>query len=71
MTKIINLSLDPYFKLLYMSWNFYRKIFNILIQNLMWMEHFEICILKLIKKLISWKLIDQIELILYSLYFMV
>ena len=36
-------------KLLYMSWNFKREIFNVLLQNLMHMEHFEICILKLIK----------------------
>ena len=33
--------------------------FNILLQNLMRVEHFESYILKLIKKLISWKLIDQ------------
>ena len=32
-----------------MSWNFYRKILNVLLQNLMRMEHFEIYILKLIK----------------------
>ena len=49
MTKIIYLSWNPHFKLLYMSWNFYREILNILLQNLMRMEHFEICVLKLIK----------------------
>ena len=41
MTKIIYLSWNPYFKLLYMSWNFYRQILNVLLQNLMRMEHFE------------------------------
>ena len=48
-------------KLLYMSKNFYRKMLNVLLQNVMRMEHFEIYILKLIKKLISRKLIDQLN----------
>ena len=34
---------------------------NVLLQNLMRIEHFEICILKLIKKLISRKLADQLN----------
>ena len=33
-----------------MPWNLYRKFLNVLLQNLMRMEHFEMCILKLIKK---------------------
>ena len=48
MAKIIHLSWYPYFKLLYVAGNFYRKISNVLLQNLMRMEHFEICTLKLI-----------------------
>ena len=44
-----------------MSWNFYRKILNVLIQDPMHMWHFEICILNLIKKLISRKLMDQLK----------
>ena len=50
MTKIIYLSWNPHLKLLglYMFWNFYRKMLNVLLQNLMPIEHFEICILKLI-----------------------
>ena len=36
--------------------------FNILLQNFIRIEHFEICILKLIYKLISRKLMDQTEL---------
>ena len=39
---------------LYMSLNFYRKIFNVLLQNLMLIEHFEICVLKLFK---NWYLV--------------
>ena len=35
---IVNLSCQ------YMSWNFYRKILNVLLQNLMSMENFEIYI---------------------------
>ena len=42
-----------------MSWNVYRKILNILFQNLMLMEYFEIYIIKLSKKLISLKLVDE------------
>ena len=42
---------NPYLKLIYMYWNFYRKFFNILLQNLMRMEHFEIYLFKLIKKI--------------------
>ena len=45
---IIYLLWNLYLKLLYMPWNLYRKIDNVLLQNLMRMEHFEICILKLI-----------------------
>ena len=37
-------------KLLYMSWKFYRKILNVLLQNLLRMEHFEIFILKLVHR---------------------
>ena len=48
MTKKMYLSWYPYFILLYMPWNFYRKILNVLLQNLMRMEHFEICTFKLI-----------------------
>ena len=44
-----------------MFWNFYRNFFNVLLENLMHMEHFEIYILKLIKKLISRKLMDQLN----------
>ena len=44
-----------------MSWNFYRKILNVLLQNLMRMEHFQICILKLLKKLISRKLMERLN----------
>ena len=32
--------MKSYLKLLYMSWNFYRKILNVLLQNLMHMDHF-------------------------------
>ena len=32
-----------------MFWNYYRKFFNVLLQNLMHIEYFEIFILKLIK----------------------
>ena len=49
MAKIIYLSWNPYLKLLYIFWNFYRKTLKLLLQNLMHMEHFEICILELIK----------------------
>ena len=44
-----------------MSLNYYRKMLNVLLQNLMLMGHFEICILKLIKKLIFRKLMDQLN----------
>ena len=44
-----------------MSSNSYRKILNVLLQNLMRMKHFEIFILKLIKKLMSRKLINQLN----------
>ena len=50
--KIIYLSWNPYLKLLHMSWNFYRIIC---------MEHFNICILKLIKKLLSRELIEPLK----------
>ena len=36
-----------------------QKIYEVLFQNLMSMEHFQICILKLIKNFIYWKLMDQ------------
>ena len=52
-----NLSCNLYLKLLYMSWNFYRKVLNVFLQNPMCMKHFEICILKLILR----KLIDQLN----------
>ena len=48
MVKIIDLLWNSYLKLLYMSWNFYRKILNVSLQNQKPMEHFEICILKII-----------------------
>ena len=35
-------------KLLYMIWNFYRKLLNVLLKNLMHMVHSEIFILKFI-----------------------
>ena len=38
-----------------------QKNFDVLLQNLMHVEHFEISILKLIKKLISWKLMDRLN----------
>ena len=44
-----------------MCWNLYRNILNVLLQNLIGLEHFEICALKLIKILISRKLIDQLN----------
>ena len=47
-----------------MSLDFYRKILNVLFQNLMRMKYFEICILKLIK-LISRKLINKIFFFAY------
>ena len=47
-----NLLWNPYLKLLYMSWNFYRKILNILLKNLIRMGHFEVpfFLLRLFKK---------------------
>ena len=45
-----------------------RKFFNVLLENLMRMEHFEIYILNLIKKL-SGKLIFQLNWNYASLYF--
>ena len=50
MAKMIYLTLNPYLKLLYKSRNLHRKVLNVLFQNLMRMEHFEICILKLISR---------------------
>ena len=46
MAKIIYLSWNPYryLKLLYLSRNLYRKNLNVLLQILINMEHFEICI---------------------------
>ena len=44
-----------------MSWNVYRQILNALLQNLMRMGYFEIYIIKLIKKLISRKLMGQLN----------
>ena len=69
MVKIMYFLWNPDLKLLYMSWNFYRKIMNILIQILMCMEHFEIYLLKFISKLISRKLTAQLNSNLHSLYF--
>ena len=37
------------------------SVTNVLLQNLIHFEHFEICILKLIKNLISRKLVDQLN----------
>ena len=67
MAKIIYWSWNPYLKLFYMSWNFYRKILNVLHQNLMRMEHFEIYILKLIKKINMFECNRSIEMIYYVL----
>ena len=47
MTKIIHLFWNPYLKLLHMPRNIYRKILNVLLQNLMRMEHFEIYNIKI------------------------
>ena len=44
MAKIIHLSWNPNIQLLYISWNFYKKILNILLWNLMCMGHFVFCI---------------------------
>ena len=43
-----NLLWNSYLRLLYTSSNIYRNILNVLIQNLMRIEHFQICILKII-----------------------
>ena len=64
MAKIIYVSRNSYLLLkllLYIFWNFYRKCLNILLRNLMRMDHFEIYILKLFKKLLSRKLIKQLN----------
>ena len=39
LTTIPNLSWNAYLKLLYKSWNWYRTKLNVLLQNLMHMEH--------------------------------
>ena len=46
-----------------------ENFFNVLLQNLMGIEHFEICILHLIEKLISRKLKDQLNWIFVSSLF--
>ena len=56
MAKLIYLSSLPYLELLYLSWNSETKILNVLLKNLMRVENFEICVLKLIN--IYRKLID-------------
>ena len=48
-----------------MSWNVYRKILNVLLQNLM-REHFEISILKLISQKLTKKLIWNSVCFLFS-----
>ena len=42
-----------------MFYNLYGFFLNIEFQNIMHLEHFEICILKLIKKLIYRKLVNE------------
>ena len=44
-----------------MSCNFYKKKLNVLLQNVMRTERFEICIIKLIEKLISRELKDHLN----------